>query len=287
MTITGTTRLLGVIGDPVGHSLSPVMHNAALAELGADYVYVAFPIASADLAAALVGLTAIAVQGFNVTIPHKQRIIPLLAELTADAQEIGAVNTVWHTARGWAGTNKDIKGFTAPLRLAQDWSGGTALVLGNGGAARAVVAGCVQLGLERIAIAGRNPEKLEAFQSRWQTSPIQPHLTVCPWTNLADILPEVDLIVNTTPLGMAASSDQSPLAPSDLDRVSSHALVYDLIYTPRPTRLLTLAAERRLATLDGLEMLVQQGAAALEIWLQQSVPVATMRQALLKQLGEH
>lgn len=287
MTITGTTQLLGVMGDPVTHSLSPVMHNAALTELGADYVYVAFPITSSNLASAMVGLAKIGVQGFNVTIPHKQRIIPLLAELTADAQAIGAVNTVWPTTRGWAGTNTDIRGFTAPLTLVRDWSGGTALVLGNGGAARAVVAGCVQLGLEKIAIAGRNPEKLEAFQSSWQTSPIQPHLTVYPWTNLADILPQVDLIVNTTPLGMGASPDQSPLGKADLDRVSGHTLVYDLIYTPRPTRLLTLAAERGLATLDGLEMLVQQGAAALEIWLQRPVPVATMRQALLNQLGEH
>ncbi|MBU6229091.1 MAG: shikimate dehydrogenase [Cyanobacteria bacterium REEB459] len=287
MTISGTTQLLGVIGDPVRYSLSPVMHNAALAELGADYVYVALPVASSELAIALAGLAAIGLQGFNVTIPHKQRIIPLLADLSADAQAIGAVNTVWPTARGWVGTNTDIIGFTVPLQLIRDWSGSTALILGHGGAARAAVAGCVQLGLTTIAIAGRNPEKLQAFSSSWALFPRPPALTLYSWSDLMDILPGVDLIVNTTPLGMADSSDQSPLTPSALDRVRSHALIYDLIYTPRPTRLLSLAAERQLATLDGLEMLVQQGAAALKIWLQRPVPVATMRQALLKQLAEH
>jgi len=107
MAITGTTQLLGVIGDPVKHSLSPVMHNAALAELGADYVYVAFPIRSEDLERAIAGFSAIGVRGFNVTIPHKQTIMPLLQEVTTDAQAVGAVNTVWRTRQGWAGSNTD------------------------------------------------------------------------------------------------------------------------------------------------------------------------------------
>ncbi|MBE9136903.1 shikimate dehydrogenase [Nodosilinea sp. LEGE 07088] len=280
MAITGTTQLLGVIGDPVTHSLSPVMHNAALAELGADYLYVAFPVAAAGLAAAIAGFAAIGVQGFNITIPHKQAILPLLAEVTAEAQAVGAVNTVWRTAAGWVGTNTDVAGFIAPLKAKPTWTGRTALVLGNGGAARAVVAGCAQLGFAAVQVVGRNPNKLATFAASWRASPLGGPLTTHGWDALPTLLPMADLIVNTTPIGMHHAAEQTPLAAADLALVPATAVIYDLIYTPRPTKLLDLATRRGLATLDGLEMLVQQGAAALEIWLQQPVPVATMRQAL-------
>jgi shikimate dehydrogenase len=286
MIITGTTQLLGVIGDPVSHSLSPVMHNAALAELGADYLYVAFPVAAAGLKDAIAGFAATGVQGFSITIPHKQSILPLLATVSTEAQAVGAVNTVWRTDQGWAGTNTDVAGFIAPLQAAQDWSGATALVLGNGGAARAVVAGCAQLGFGTVQVVGRSRAKLETFQASWAESPLRPPLSTHSWEDLPQFLPTADLIVNTTPLGMGHTADQTPLSADDLALAPATALVYDLIYTPRPTRLLELAAQRGLATQDGLEMLVQQGAAALEIWLHQPAPVATMRQALVDWLAQ-
>jgi shikimate dehydrogenase len=280
MVITGTTKLLGVMGDPVVHSLSPVMHNAALQALGADYVYVAFPVAAAGLAEAIAGFAAIGVQGFNITIPHKQAILPLLATITPEAQAVGAVNTVWRTEQGWAGTNTDVAGFVAPLRPLKDWTQATAVVLGNGGAARAVVAGCTQLGFGQIYVVGRSGTKLADFQASWADSPLRPPLATLPLADLPTRLPEADLIVNTTPVGMHTTADQTPLDTEALALAPANAVVYDLIYTPRPTRLLTLAAQRGLGTLDGLDMLVQQGAAALEIWLQQPVPVDTMGQAL-------
>ncbi len=286
MSITGTTQLLGVIGDPITHSLSPVMHNAALQELGANFVYVAFPVAVGGLEPAIAGFTATGVQGFNITIPHKQAIIPLLTEITTEAQAVGAVNTVWRTERGWAGTNTDVAGFIAPLKTIKDWSGATALVLGNGGAARAVVAGCGQLGFAAVQVVGRNPEKLAEFEHSWGQSSRRSPLTVHRWDHLPWQLPTADLIVNTTPIGMHTTAGQSPLEATSLALAPATALVYDLIYTPRPTQLLTLAAQRGLVTLDGLEMLVQQGAAALEIWLQRPVPVATMRQALVAWLTQ-
>lgn len=285
MSITGATQLLGVIGDPIAHSLSPVMHNAALTELGADYVYVAFPVAAEGLAAAIAGFAATGVRGLSITIPHKQAILPLLATVTDAAQAVGAVNTVWRTEQGWAGTNTDVAGFMAPLKALRSWAGSTALVLGNGGAARAVVAGCVQLGFESVQVIGRRAEALAAFQRGWVDSPLHPPLTVHPWAALPTLLPTADLIVNTTPIGMHTTAGQTPLAVEELALAPAHALVYDLIYTPRPTRLLSLADQRGLATLDGLEMLVQQGAAALEIWLNCPVPVATMRQALVDWLA--
>ncbi len=280
MIITGSTQLLGVIGDPIAHSLSPVMHNAALAELGVDAVYVAFPVAVDGLETAIAGFNVIGVQGFSVTIPHKQAIVPLLAELTLEAQAVGAVNTVWRTERGWAGTNTDVAGFVSPLKQ-QDWSGKTALVLGNGGAARAVVAGCGQMGFAVVQVVGRSIQKLADFKKSWVDSPLKSSLTTHGWADLPTLLPEANLIVNTTPIGMHTTADQTPLTADQLDRVMDTAVVYDLIYSPRPTQLLTLAARRGLGTLDGLEMLVQQGAVALEIWLQRPVPVATMRQALV------
>ena len=284
MAITGTTQLLGVIGDPVKHSLSPVMHNAALAELGADYVYVAFPIRSEDLERAIAGFSAIGVRGFNVTIPHKQTIMPLLQEVTTDAQAVGAVNTVWRTRQGWAGSNTDVAGFMAPLKDSGEWTEKTAVVLGNGGAARAVVAGCTQLGFSKILIFGRNPQKLDAFVDSWQDSALKPPLSVHPLDDIADSIPTADLIVNTTPVGMPAAAAESPLEAEVLAGAKSSAVAYDLIYTPRPTCFLQLAAQRGLTIIDGAEMLVQQGAAALEIWLNRSVPVDTMRRALLAKL---
>ena len=287
MAITARTQLLGVLGDPISHSLSPTMHNAALAELGLDYVYLAWPVASADLATAVAGLWAIGVQGFSVTIPHKQAILPLLAEVTPEAAAIGAVNTVWPTAQGWAGTNTDVAGFIAPLVTGRDWTGARALVLGNGGAARAVVAGCTHLGFEAIAVVGRHPNKLAAFQADWAKSPQLPPLTVHGWDRLPHCLAGVDLVVNTTPLGMGALVTESPLSGFELAQLPDQTTIYDLIYSPRPTRLLQLAAEHGLTPLDGLEMLVQQGAAAFSIWLGQPAPIDTMRQALVKWLEAH
>jgi shikimate dehydrogenase len=279
--ITGKTRLLGVIGHPIGHSLSPLMHNAALTELGENYVYVAFPIKPDDLATAIAGLESIGVVGFSVTIPHKQTIMPFLSQITPTAKLVGAVNTVWWTEQGWQGTNTDVEGFVAPLTvLNQDWQKVNPVVLGNGGAARAVVVGLAQLGCPEIQIVGRNLEKLEAFKNSWSRADFNSELSVYPWQALAELIPSTTLLINTTPLGMTPHLEQSPVEEDLMQGLSSSAIAYDLIYTPRPTRFLQQAADQGATIIDGLEMLVQQGAAALRLWLQKPVPVDTMRQAL-------
>ncbi len=284
--ITGTTQLLGVIGDPVQHSLSPVMHNAAIAQLGLDLVYVPLSVRAADLATALAGFTAIGLRGFNVTIPHKQTILPLLSEVSTVAQAIGAVNTVWPTATGWAGTNTDAAGFIAPLKsLARDWSAVPVLILGHGGAARAVVAGCCTLGCREIWVAGRRAEKLAQFEASWQGSPYAERVRVLPWSALATVLPQTRLVVNATPLGLATHGEATPLTAAELASLPGGAIAYDLIYRPRPTRWLRLAQAQGCLSLDGAEMLVQQGAAALQLWLDQPVPVQAMREALLARLA--
>ena len=284
--ITGATKLLGVIGRPVEHSLSPVMHNAAIAHLGVNFVYLPFPIAPNALAAAIAGFEAIELQGFNITIPHKQAIMPMLTEISEAAQAVGAVNTVWRAETGWSGCNTDVTGFLAPLKsLSRDWTQTVALILGNGGAARAVVAGCSQLGFAAIWVVGRNQAKLQAFQQSWLASPLQPKLAVYPWDQLPDLLPQAGLVVNTTPIGMHPNTDASPLNPDLIANMPTAAIAYDLIYTPNPTHFLRHAAAHGATSIDGLEMLVQQGAAALEIWLRQPAPVEIMRQSLRRQLG--
>ncbi|MGL5082178.1 MAG: shikimate dehydrogenase [Microcoleaceae cyanobacterium] len=284
--IKGTTKLLGVIGDPIRHSLSPVMHNAAIAHLGVDYVYLPFPVKAQDLKLVLDGFAAIGLVGFNVTIPHKQAIFPFLTEVSELAQAVGAVNTVWRTEQGWAGTNTDVDGFLAPLRQLdqESWQQKCAVILGTGGAARAVVAGCAALGLGQVHVVGRNLEKLTAFQHSWQHS--WQHSSgfvipqVHPWETLPDWVAQADLLVNTTPVGMAPDLEQSPVEPTVMQNFKPGAIAYDLIYTPNPTQFLKLAQAQGSTTINGLEMLVQQGAQALEIWLNQPAPVEIMTHAL-------
>ncbi|MBE9093746.1 shikimate dehydrogenase [Tychonema sp. LEGE 07203] len=338
--IKGTTKLLGVIGYPVEHSLSPAMHNAAISHLGADFVYLPFPVKPGDLKAALAGFAAIDLRGFSITIPHKQAVLPLLSEVSPIARSIGAVNTVYRTEKGWCGTNTDVEGFLAPLhppptppcqggakdaisplergntavesspppyqarggseteavesspppyqaRGGSDWSQKVAVILGNGGAARAVVAGCAQLGCAEIHVVGRNEQNLAEFKQSWVNSPMPvQNLQVQAWDNLSRLISQADLLVNTTPVGMHPQGEKSPVAAAALDRISAGAIVYDLIYTPNPTQFLKDSQLRGARTIDGLEMLVQQGAAALKIWLDtESVPVDVMRQALRQHLG--
>ncbi|MEH2080102.1 MAG: shikimate dehydrogenase [Nostoc sp.] len=285
--ITGKTKLLGVIGYPVEHSLSPVMHNAAIAQLGLDYIYLPFGIEPQNLEVAIAGLAAVGVVGFNVTIPHKQAIISLLSEVTPLAQTIGAVNTVSRQNNQWVGTNTDIEGFIAPLQTTykQDWSQKVAVILGNGGAARAVVAGCIQLGFAQIHVVGRNMQKLEEFRNNWSNSPLAEKFQVHQWEELPKLIPQANLLVNTTPIGMYPKVDESPLSVEEIANLPTGTIAYDLIYIPKPTQFLEQAQKQGAIAIDGLEMLVQQGVAALKIWLQQEMPVEVMRQALQNHLG--
>lgn len=286
--ITGKTKILGVIGHPIEHSLSPLMHNAALTKLGLDYVYLPFPVAPENLTTAIAGFASIGVVGFSITIPHKQAILPFLSEISPIAQAIGAVNTVVNKGNKWLGTNTDVEGFIAPLQTTyhQDWSQKKAVILGNGGAARAVVAGCIQLGLAEIHVVGRNLQKLQVFKQSWQNSPFADKFQVHEWTELPNLLHQANLLVNTTPIGMYPHVEQSPLSSQEMSYLPGDAIAYDLIYIPKPTKFLHLAQKQGIVTIDGLEMLVQQGAAALKIWLQkETVPVTQMRQALQNHLG--
>jgi shikimate dehydrogenase len=278
VVITGTTKILGVMGYPIEHSMSPVMHNAALSQLGADYVYVPLAVPPNDLAGVLASLKAIDCRGFNVTIPHKQTVMAHLSEIAAVAKSVGAVNTVWPTEQGWAGTNTDILGWLLPLRSLPRPQ--KVVILGGGGAARAVIAGCEQLGCEDIWVVGRDLRKLASLQTSW------PQVKLAEWSKVNDLLSLADLVVNCTPIGMFPRMEDSPLSVQQIELLRVGAIVYDLIYTPRPTKLLKMAEAGGCQSIDGVDMLVGQGAAALELWLGQPVPVELMRASLIDVLDK-
>ena len=281
--INGGTALLGLLGDPVRHSLSPVMQNAALREMGLDWCYVPLPCSSDRLQSVLNGLHAVGCKGLNVTIPHKQAAAKLCAERSPLAQRLGAVNTLIPLNSGrWHGTNTDVEGFLSPLKAHRAWDGRRALVIGNGGSARAVVAGLQTLGLESLTVVGRRKEALSSFTAELSLEDAPVHGCLANDQALQDQIQSSDLVINTTPVGMAQHSDADAL-PLGLDlwnNLAEGTTLYDLIYTPRPTAWLDLGHRRGLHCIDGLEMLVQQGAAALRLWCgRDDVPVDAMRSA--------
>ena len=284
-TVSGTTKVLGVMGFPVSHSLSPVMHNAAIAALQLDYVYVPLPILVEDLGTAIAGLRAVkSLHGFNLTIPHKIEVMPLLDEILPIAKSVGAVNTVKRIGDRLVGTNTDVAGFLEPLQKIEiNWAETPALILGCGGAAKAVLAACLELGCPMIHVVGRDPKKLKKFHGNMTSQLRDYNLRVHPWTSLPHLLEIAGLVINATPIGMG-SDPHTPINEAEMSLLPSQAIAYDLIYTPRPTRFLQLAAARGLTAIDGLEMLIHQGAIALEFWLDRPVPIEIMRQALLSKI---
>ena len=281
-SILGTTKILGIMGFPVSHSLSPVMHNAAIAAIGLDYVYVPFPIPVVDLPAAIAGLKSIqSIQGFNLTIPHKVEVMPLLDEVLPIAKSVGAVNTVKRIGDRWVGTNTDVAGFLAPLKeIERDWKQSPAVILGSGGAAKAVVAACLELGCPVIHVVGRDAKKMKQFHGAMTSQLRDYNLRVHPWASIPHLLEVAGILINATPIGMA-NDPHTPITEAEMSLLPKSAIAYDLIYTPRPTKFLQMAAARGLRAIDGLEMLINQGAIALEWWLDQPVPIEVMRQQLM------
>ena len=281
--INGDTGLVGLLGNPVRHSLSPAMHNAALQALQLNWSYLALPCASKNLKEVLQGLRAVNCRGLNVTIPHKQDVAELCQELSPLAKRLGAVNTLIPLdSGGWHGTNTDVEGFLTPLGEQSSWQNCHGVIIGCGGSARAIAAGLQSLRLASITVIGRRQEALDAFIADLQNNDAP--LTACLQSspNLASLMKRADLVVNTTPVGMAQHGDAQafPLGEAIWSQLQGSAMLYDLVYTPRPTAWLRWGQSRGHRCIDGLEMLVQQGAASLRLWSDRNdVPVETMRRA--------
>ena len=281
--INGDTGLVGLLGNPVRHSLSPAMHNAALQALQLNWSYLALPCASENLKEVLQGLRAVNCRGLNVTIPHKQNVAELCQELSPLAKRLGAVNTLIPLdSGGWRGTNTDVEGFLTPLGEQSSWQNCHGAIIGCGGSARAIAAGLQSLRLASITVIGRRQEALDAFIADLQRNDAP--LTACLQSSpdLASLMKRADLVVNTTPVGMAQHGDAQafPLGEAIWSHLQESAMLYDLVYTPRPTAWLRWGQSRGHRCIDGLEMLVQQGAASLRLWSDRNdVPVETMRRA--------
>ena len=284
MTISGHTRVVGVIGDPIAHTRSPAMHNAAFEALGLDWLYVAFHVQPHDVEPALRGFRAAGMRGFNATIPHKQALATLIPDLTAEASFIGAVNTVvFGENDSVIGENTDASGFVAALDEAgiPRPTGKRAVVLGAGGAARAVVVALANVGVSEIVIVNRTVHRAEQLAKDVAARlPVRARAIQLANDALAAELDDAALLVNATAAGMEG---QEPL-PIDAAVISPNVAVYDIIYTPRETPLLKAAASRGCATLNGIGMLVHQGAEAFELWTGVSAPIDVMRRALIASL---
>ncbi|MEJ2671711.1 MAG: shikimate dehydrogenase [Deltaproteobacteria bacterium] len=262
--INGHTKIYGILGRPVSHSLSPVMHNAAFRHLGINAVYVAFPVT--DLPQAVAGLRGLAIGGVSVTIPFKEEIIPLIDALDPQAAKIGAVNTVVNNDSRLNGYNTDWLGAVAALKGKVGLKDRHVLILGAGGASRAIAFGIIDQG-GRVTLTDVDQARALGLVQDLGGEAIPPDaVDRCP----------ADLLVNATPVGMAPDLDGIPIAPELLGRFE---VVMDIVYKPLTTRLLKEAAYQGAATIDGLQMLIHQATAQFELWTGQQAPCEIMAQA--------
>jgi shikimate dehydrogenase len=281
--LTSSTKIVGLIGWPVSHSVSPLMHNAAFAALGLDWRYVPLPVDPQRPDAvrrAVQGLAALGMAGANVTVPHKQAVMPLVDHLLPAAQAIGAVNTLVVQPDGsLAGDNTDAAGFIRDLRAhGVEVAGRRVLLLGAGGSARAVAYGLAAAGVRRIDVLNRTQQAAQAL-----VAALQPLAPDCPFhagalpQDVGRLADDADLIVNCTPLGMMPRDDTTPW-PQEIP-LRGGQVVYDLVYNPPQTLLLREAAAAGAQAIGGLGMLVWQGALAFERWTGHAAPVDIMRGA--------
>lgn len=277
----GLKKLYGVIGDPIAHSLSPAMHNKELKELGINAYYHPFHISGKDLKTAVEGMKVIGIDGFNVTIPHKTPIMTLLDKIDPLAEAIGAVNTVVREDEFYVGYNTDGAGFVESLK--EDWkddlTGERALIIGAGGAAKAIYYTLLSIGVQRVDICNRTVQKAKDLIAG------QPYEADSKALSLAEAessIEEYSLIIQTTSIGMDPETDKSPIS---LMGISPSAFVTDIIYNPEETKFLKQAAEMGAKTQNGLGMLVYQGALAFQKWTGIKPDARRMKQTVTKFLG--
>jgi shikimate dehydrogenase/chorismate mutase-like protein len=267
--LSGSTSVYGVLGNPVGHSMSPRMHNAAFKFLGIDAVYLPFEVK--DLQSAVSGMKALGIKGASVTIPFKTEIFGLIDDIDDTAEKIGAVNTLVFGEERVQGTNTDWAGAVRCLEAMLPIEGHRFLVVGTGGAARAVVYGVVSKGGEAVVV-GRSEEKGRALAEAFECDFI-------PLDKIANT--HGDCLVNTTPVGMHPEEDAMPVSPHIL---GTYKAVADVIYNPLKTKLLREAETAGCKTASGFEMFVFQGAEQFHIWTGQEPPVELMRSIVLEKL---
>lgn len=276
--ISGTTQILGVIGDPVSHTSSPAMHNAAIAALGLDYAYVALHVERANLPQAIAGMRALGIAGLNVTVPHKQEVMQCVDEVSPEAVAIGAVNTIANRDGKLVGYNTDAFGIIESLKRdgGMEVLPAQVVLLGAGGAARAILYALLQRPeVERVLLLNRTVAKAEAL-----AADLDRHGAV-EVGSMADIrVGDAGLLINSTSVGMHPHEGVSPLA--DACVLHADMLVADIVYKPQKTRLMEQAEAAGAKSINGLGMLAWQGARSFEIWTGMVPPVEKMIAAALE-----
>ena len=281
--ISSKTSFIALIGNPVSHSLSPIMQNAAFQYLGLDLIYIAIPCKDEDLELVLNSLKKINCKGLNITIPHKEKVFNLCTEISPIATKLKAINTLkLNSEKEWSATNTDVEGFIYPLK-SLNLSKKQSIVLGSGGAARSVVQGLINLKLSRISVVSRNKSSLDELIKNFENQ-IELQGLLNNDNQAQNLIEEADLIVNTTPVGMKTTKYENNLLPygeAFWRSLNSKTIVYDLIYNPAPTPLLLLSKKKGCTTINGLEMLIAQGIGSLSFWTDGlEVPFHVMNDAL-------
>jgi shikimate dehydrogenase len=274
---TGATHLAGVIGDPVRHSLSPALHNAAFSALGLDWAYLAFPVPAGRTREALVGALALGIDGLSVTMPHKSAVAEALSRCSPTATSLGAVNTVVRQDDELIGESTDGQGFIDGLRSEPgfDPSGRRCLVIGAGGAARAVVLALAQAGAAEVVVVNRTLDRGRAAAAL---------AGAVGRTGQATEIGDMDLVVHATPVGMTAGATTIEASPGraplvEPGRLGPGQVLVDLVYHPATTALMQSARQRGATVVNGVGMLVHQAALAFELWTGRDAPLAVMRAA--------
>lgn len=287
MKILGKTKLLGVIGYPIEHSLSPLMQNAAIKDLKVDYVYLPLEVAPENLKDAIHGLKSFGFVGVNITIPHKQSVINFMNELSEEADMIGAVNTIHIKDGKYYGYNTDAYGFLTSLKeeAQVDLAGKKITIIGAGGVSRAISAACVFSGAKRLVIMDVVIEKaIELCSTLSKFKKGCEIINVMPGENkLEYLIANSDILINSTPLGMHKND---PL-PVRTEYIASGTFVFDVIYNVGNTPLLKEARKNGCKVLNGLSMLAHQGARSFEIWTGIKPNVYKMKKTLEKYVGKN
>jgi shikimate dehydrogenase len=282
MNISGKTRVCGVIGDPIEHTLSPIMHNAAFSALGLDYVFLAFKVKTAEVETAVDGMRALNIRGLNVTMPHKTSIIKHLDRVDLSAQIVNSVNTILNKEKLLFGFNTDGVGALKALKEnGVQIKGRKILLLGAGGAARAI-AYTLAKEADELAVLNRTVKQAQELAKLLQRS-LNKKVVAGSLTpkDIQSSIRDSDIIVNATSVGMEPRSDESPI-PAKLLR--SNMAVMDIVYNPLETKLAKEAKEAGAKVVSGVEMLIYQGAESFNLWTGKAAPVEVMKKAALSHL---